>query len=157
MPTPDLIHATSADDLFALEGRELGPTRWVGIAQEQIDAFAELTGDHQWIHTDPERAAASEFGSTVAHGLMTLAFGPMLMYELIAFDGFAHELNYGYEKVRFTAPLPVDSRVRMTATVVSVARAGAGIKVVARQIFEREGQDRPVCVADAIARVAEGD
>jgi acyl dehydratase len=138
-----------------LIGRELGPTEWYEITQERIDAFAAVTNDHQWIHVDPERAASSPFGSTIAHGLFSLSLGPQFSYQLIAFDGFAHSLNYGYDKVRFPAPVPVGSRLRMRSTVVSAEQLPGGIQVKTRQVVEREGSDKPVAVAEAVARVVE--
>src|SRR5664279_6578901 len=112
MPSSTPIKPTSVQDLKDLVGTKLGPTEWHDITQDRINAFADLTGDHQWIHVDPERANASDFGSTIAHGLYSLSIGPRFMEDLMAFDGFAHSLNYGYEKVRFPAPLPVGSRIR---------------------------------------------
>ena len=148
---------TSTADLQALIGTELGPTGWWEVTQERIDAFADLTGDHQWIHVDPARAAASPLGSTIAHGLLTLSLGPMLVEELIAFDGFAHSLNYGYAKVRFPSPLPVGSRVRMRATIVAVDPVANGAQVTVTQVFERDGSSKPVCVAESIGRFVERD
>src|SRR5690606_5223134 len=116
----DVLRPTTVDELVALVGRELGPTQWHTLVQEDIDTFATVTGDHQWIHVDPERAAAGPFGTTIGHGLFTLSLGPTFMEELMAFDGFAHSLNYGYNKVRFPHPRPVGSKVRMRATISDV-------------------------------------
>jgi acyl dehydratase len=149
------LYPKTADDLRALMGAPIGPTGWQEITQAKINAFAELTGDRQWIHVDPDRAAASPFGSTIGHGLFTLALGPMLMEELMDFGGFAHSLNYGYQKVRFPAPLPVDSRIRMSFEVAAVEDVGGGIQLTTRQTFEREGQDKPVCVAESLGRFVE--
>jgi acyl dehydratase len=146
---------TSVADLRALEGTELGPTAWVEVGQDKIDAFAEVTGDHQWIHVDPERAAASPIGSTIAHGLLTLSLAPALMEELMAYDGFAHALNYGYDKVRFPAPVPVGSRLRLRATITEVAEVPGGAQVTTTQTIEREGADKPVLVAQSVARFYE--
>ena len=155
-PTTAPIRPTSIADLQALVGQSLGPTEWHDITQERINAFADLTGDHQWIHVDPERAAASDFGSTIAHGLYSLSMGPRFMEDLMAFDGFAHSLNYGYEKVRFPAPLPVNSRIRMHAQVLSVDDVGGGsAHIVTQQTFEREGSDKPICVAQSVGRFTE--
>jgi acyl dehydratase len=145
----------SVADLRALAGTELGPTGWLEITQERIDAFAEVTGDHQWIHVDPERAAASPMGSTIAHGLLTLSLAPAFMEELMAYDGFAHALNYGYEKVRFPAPVPVGSRLRMRATITDVSEVPGGAQVTTTQTVEREGGDKPVLVAQSVARFYE--
>jgi acyl dehydratase len=146
---------SSADELRALVGKELGPTDWHEVTQKSVDAFADATGDHQWIHVDPDRAAASPLGTTIAHGLYTLSVGPAFSYTLLSFDGFAHGLNYGYDKVRFPAPLPVGSRVRMTSTLLEVTEVTGGIQIRSRQTFEREGTERPVCVAESVARVLE--
>jgi acyl dehydratase len=145
----------SVADLEALVGQELGPTDWKTIDQERIDGFAETTEDRQWIHVDPERAAAGPFGSTIGHGLLTLSLGPIFMEELISFDGFAHALNYGYGRVRFPAPTPVGSRVRMRIKVDSVERVPGGAQLTVSQTFEREGQEKPVCVAESLGRFVE--
>jgi acyl dehydratase len=151
----DVARPQSVADLRALQGTELGPTAWVEITQDKIDAFAAVTGDHQWIHVDPVRAAASPMGSTIAHGLLTLSLAPAFMEELMAFDGFAHALNYGYEKVRFPAPVPVGSRVRMRAAITDVAEVPGGAQVTTTQTIEREGGDKPVLVAQSVARFYE--
>jgi len=142
--------------LEALVGKELGPTDWKEVDQERIDAFAEATEDRQWIHVDPERAAAGPFGTTIAHGLLTLSLGPALMEELLVFEGFAHVLNYGYGKIRFPAPTPVGSRLRMRLGVTSIERVAGGGQLCVTQTFEREGAEKPVCVAAALARLIEG-
>src|SRR4051812_45218486 len=113
-------------DLEGLVDHDLGPTAWRQITQEDVDAFAGTTGDLQWIHVDPVRAAGTPFGSTIAHGLFTLALGPGFIYELLSFDAFPHVLNYGYDKVRFPAAVPVGSRVRMTARVIAVEAGPKG-------------------------------
>lgn len=148
-----VVRPSTMDDLRELIGVDLGPTAWHLITQERIDEFAALTGDRQWIHVDPRRAGSGVFGGTIAHGLYSLSRGPAFMEELMAFDGFAHGLNYGYEKVRFPSPLPVDSRIRMRATVVEVEeREDGSAHVVAIHSYEREGSDKPVCVAHAVSR-----
>ncbi|MEU6350686.1 MaoC family dehydratase [Streptomyces sp. NPDC047072] len=147
---------TTASDLRDLVGVELGPTDWHTVDQRVIDAFADLTGDHQWIHVDVERAAASPFGSTIAHGLYSLSRTPTFMEELMAFDGFAHSLNYGYDKVRFVRPLPVDSRIRMRAVVLSADESAPGrIQLLTRLTVEAEGVEKPICVAESIGRFTE--
>jgi acyl dehydratase len=153
--TVEPARPASVADLRALAGVELGPTAWLEVTQEVIDAFAEATGDHQWIHVDPERAAASPLGTTIAHGLFTLSRGPALMEALMAFDGFAHSLNYGYEKVRFPAPVPVGSRLRMRAVITDVAEVPGGAQVTTTQTFEVEGGEKPVCVAQSVGRFVE--
>lgn len=145
---------SSVAELVALKGETLGPTEWFAVTQETIDAFAAATRDFQWIHVDPERAGASPLGSTIAHGLLTLSLGPKFTMELIDFDGFGHSLNYGYDRVRFPAPAPVGSWLRMRLVVVAVHDVTGGVQVTLRQTFERRGAERPVCVADALARFA---
>lgn len=148
------VRPSSVAELVALEGQMLGPTEWFAISQPRIDAFAEATRDFQWIHVDRERAAGSPLGSTIAHGLFTLSLGPMFTMQLIDFDGFGHSLNYGYDRVRYPAPLPSGSELRMRLVVTTVADVGDAVQVTLRQSFERRGFERPVCVADAIARFA---
>ncbi|OUZ06472.1 enoyl-CoA hydratase [Aeromicrobium sp. PE09-221] len=154
MTTP--LRPTTIAELEALVGSELGPSTWHTLTQDEIDRFADVTGDHQWIHVDPDRAATGPFGSTIGHGLFTLSLGPAMMEELMAFDGFLHSLNYGYDKVRFPHPRPVGSRVRMRATVTRVDRAGEdAAQIVTTQLFEAEGIDKPICVAESIGRFTE--
>lgn len=144
---------STAAELSELVGTELGPTPWYEISQDRVNAFADATDDHQWIHLDTERAAASDLGGTIAHGLLSLSLGPHLSGQLLSLSGFAHSLNYGYNKVRFPAPVPVGSRVRMRLGVVSADEVPGGIQVTMSQILEREGSDKPVMVAESIARV----
>ncbi|MVZ91908.1 MaoC family dehydratase [Microbacter sp. ANSKLAB05] len=144
---------TSVQDLQDLVGVELGPTEWHVVDQSRIDGFADLTGDHQWIHVDPERAKDSPFGSTIAHGLYSLSRTPAFLEELMAFDGFTHSLNYGYDKVRFIHPLPVDSRIRLRASLTSVEETSPGaVKVVTMLTVEAEGIDKPILIAESIGR-----
>ncbi|TSD68471.1 MaoC family dehydratase [Aeromicrobium piscarium] len=150
------LRPTTITELEELVGSELGPSSWHTLTQDDIDRFADVTGDHQWIHVDPDRAAAGPFGQTIGHGLFTLSLGPAMMEELMAFDGFLHSLNYGYDKVRFPHPRPVGSRVRMRATVTRVDRAGDdAAQIVTTQYFEAEGIDKPICVAESIGRFTE--
>lgn len=151
----DVARPATVADLQALAGIELGPTEWVEISQDKIDAFADVTGDHQWIHVDPERAKETPLGSTIAHGLLTLSLAPGLMEQLMAYDGFAHALNYGYEKVRFPAPVPVGSRLRMRVTIADVAEVPGGAQVTVTQTLEVEGGAKPVCVAQLVVRFSE--
>jgi acyl dehydratase len=149
------VRPGSYEELQALIGKEIGPTDWYEVTQERINAFADATGDHQWIHVDPERAAASPLGTTIAHGLFSLALGPQFSYQLLSFEGFAHGLNYGYDKVRFPAPLPSGSRVRMTVTLQSAERVQGGIQIRSTQVVEAEGTAKPIMVAEALVRVVE--
>jgi acyl dehydratase len=151
----DVARPTTVAELQALAGVELGPTEWVEVPQERIDAFADATGDHQWIHVDPERAKGTPLGTTIAHGLLTLSLAPGLMEQVMAYDGFAHALNYGYEKVRFPAPVPVGSRLRLRVTITDVAEVGGGAQVTMAQTIEIEGGAKPVLVAQAVARFFE--
>jgi|SRR5438067_976023 len=152
-----MLTITGLQELKAKVGEELGVSEWHEVTQDEIDAFAEATGDDQFIHVDPERAAQTPFGSTIAHGLLTLSLGPKFSYSLFSLEGFAFVLNYGYDRVRFPAPLPVNSRVRMRAAIAAVEEISGGAQVTIAQTFEREGTDKPVCVAQAIARVYTGD
>jgi acyl dehydratase len=144
------------DDLKAKVGQELGVSDWLEVTQEAIDAFADATGDHQWIHVDPERAQDTPFGGTIAHGLYTLGLGPRFTYALFEVQGVAFGLNYGYNKVRYPAPLPVGSRVRMRATLTAADEIPGGLQMTVTQTFEREGGDKPVCVAESVSRIYGG-
>jgi acyl dehydratase len=134
-------------------GEELGVSAWHEITQEEIDDFARLTGDHQWIHVDAARAASSPFGSTIAHGLLTLSLGPLFSQQIYEIVNIDFGLNYGYGRVRFPAPLPVGSRVRMRARLQTVEDVAGGVQLTIEQAFERDGLDKPVCVAEILIRV----
>jgi acyl dehydratase len=140
------------DGLKAAEGETLGTSSWYEVTQASVDAFADVTGDHQWIHVDVERAKQTPFGGTIAHGYFTLALAPRFNAEIVRFDGFAFALNYGLGRVRFPAPLPVGSNVRATTKLASVADIDGGVQVTMEVTFEREGGDKPVCVAEMLAR-----
>jgi acyl dehydratase len=133
-------------------GDEFGPSSWIDIPQEKIDAFADATGDHQWIHVDPERAAEGPFRTTIAHGYLTLSLLPVASYEVIPSPGGGMAINYGLNKVRFPAPVPVGSRVRATFRVVDVDEQSWGTQVTMAATIEREGGDKPVCVAELVFR-----
>ena len=149
------VHPESAADLRALVGSVLGPTEWYTVDQSKVDAFAEATEDRQWIHVDPSRAAASQLGATIVHGLFTLGLGPHFVEELVSFDGFAHSLNYGYGRVRFPAPFPVGGRIRMHLAIDAVDEVRDGIQLTSTQTFELEGAEKPICVAESLARFIE--
>ncbi|MCW3028263.1 MAG: Enoyl-CoA hydratase [Solirubrobacterales bacterium] len=134
-------------------GEELGVSAWHEITQGEIDDFARLTGDHQWIHVDAARAASSPFGSTIAHGLLTLSLGPLFSQQIYEIVNIDFGLNYGYGRVRFPAPLPVGSRVRMRARLQTVEDVPGGVQITIEQAFERDGLDKPVCVAEILIRV----
>jgi acyl dehydratase len=135
--------------LRELVGAELGPTSWLEVTQERIDAFAAATDDPQWIHTDPERAAAGPFGETIAHGFLTLSLCVPMLDEVLA-PGGALAVNYGTNRVRFPAPLPSGSRVRGRFRVLSVDDVELGTRATIDAVVEREGGERPVCVAELV-------
>jgi acyl dehydratase len=141
------------DELRAAQGETLGTSDWHLVDQAAIDAFADATGDHQWIHVDPERAKHTPFGGTIAHGYYTLSLAPMFTDQVMKLEGFAFAVNYGVNRVRFPAPLPVDSKVRMTARLANLEDVQGGAQMTLELTFEREGGDKPVCVAETLARV----
>ncbi|MFD3871955.1 MaoC family dehydratase [Streptomyces sp. NPDC058623] len=143
---------TSAEELRAGIGEPLGPSGWLEVDQKRIDLFADATGDHQWIHVDPERAASGPFGSTIAHGYLTLSLLPSLVPQIMRVEGMRMGINYGVDKVRFPAPVPVGSRLRATALITSVTEVGEGVQVAATVTVEREGAEKPVCVAESVSR-----
>ncbi|MEX1357847.1 MAG: MaoC family dehydratase [Gaiellaceae bacterium] len=134
-------------------GLELGPSRWFDVPQERIDAFAEVTEDRQWIHVDPERAAESPFGTTVAHGLLTLGLVIPITYELMPVEDASLAVNYGLNRVRFPAPVPAGSRVRGRLRVEEVTDVDGGVQVVAAATVEREGAEKPVVAAELVFRL----
>lgn len=138
------------EELLALAGSSLGTSGWVTLGQEQLDAFADATGDDHWSHVDPALAAGTPAGSTIAHGLLTLALHPALFYRMVEFRGFRGLYHYGYDRVRFPAQVPVGSRVRAEATVLQVERVDGGARARVRFTFESDRATRPVCVADYI-------
>ncbi|MGD6746469.1 MaoC family dehydratase [Streptomyces sp. BH106] len=140
------------DDLKGAVGEQLGYSDWVEIEQGRIDQFAEATGDHQWIHVDPERAKEGPFKTTIAHGYLTLSLLPLFGPQLMKVEGMKMGVNYGTNKVRFPAPVPVGSRLRATAKVTDVADVAGGVQVTVAFSVEREGGDKPVCVAESVSR-----
>ena len=147
---------TGMDELKQAEGDDLGTSGWREVTQKDVDTFAEVTGDHQWIHVDPERAKDTPFGGTIAHGYFTLSLAPRFSDQVMKLDGFAMAINYGLNKVRFPAPVPVDSKVRMHAKLAELEEIPGGAQMIMELTFEREGGDKPVCVAETLARVYEG-
>ncbi|GAB2739991.1 MaoC family dehydratase [Nocardioides pakistanensis] len=143
----------SLAEVEAAVGEPLGTTDWVAVEQKQVDAFADLTGDHQWIHVDVDRAKESPFGGTIAHGYLTLSMLPGFGGELFRIDAGSARLNYGTDKVRFPSPLRVGSRIRATPTFASVTAVSAGTQVKTRWVVEAEGSEKPVCVAETITLV----
>jgi acyl dehydratase len=148
------VEVGGIEGLKGLLGREIGPSEWRQVTQADIDAFADLSGDHQWIHVDPERAKAeSPFGTTIAHGNLTLSLIDGMRGGLIASSGFKLGVNYGWNRVRFPAPVPAGSRVRARAEVVELEEVGGGWwQVVTRFTVEVEGSEKPACVADSVGR-----
>ena len=147
---------TSIDELKAMIGQEMGVSEWVEITQDRVNAFADVTGDHQWIHVDVDRAKDTPFGGTIAHGYLTLSLGPALNNQVFKMEGFAFALNYGLNKVRFPAPVPIPSKVRAAPKVKEVTDIPGGAQVVFEVSFEREGAEKPVCVAETVVRVYTG-
>jgi len=142
---------TGISELEAAVGTHLGHSDWHTVTQQQVDQFAEATGDHQWIHVDPERAAQGPFGVTIAHGYLTLSLVPTLASEVYRVDGVRMGVNYGANKLRFPSPVPVGSRVRAGVELMSVTPGSGGHQVVARVTVEREGGDKPACVVETVS------
>ena len=136
-------------------GEHLGYSGWHQVTQKEIDLFAEATGDHQWIHVDAERAAKGPYGKTIAHGYLTLSLVPILVQQIYRVTGLAMQVNYGSDRLRFPAPVPVDSRIRAGAELVKVERNDTGGRATVRVTVEVEGSDRPACVVDTIAAMVD--
>lgn len=143
---------SSAEQLLAAEGQDLGATDWLEIDQARVNLFAEATGDHQWIHVDPERAASGPFGGCIAHGYLTLSLVNLFLPQLIQVDNLRMGVNYGCDRVRFPAPVRVGARIRGRGEVVRVEQVGAAVQATVRVSVEIEGGDRPGCVVDTISR-----
>lgn len=142
------------DELKASVGEHLGYSEYQTVSQQDIDAFAALTGDDQWIHVDRERAANGPFGGTIAHGLLTLSLGPRLARDVYQIEGMTMGVNYGYDRIRFPAPVPVDSKVRLGVTLSSVQEVTGGIQVDITFVWEIANVPKPACVADMLLRYA---
>jgi acyl dehydratase len=140
-------------DLEKAVGTHLGHSEWHTVNQDQIDAFAAATGDHQWIHVDPAKAAEGPFGSTVAHGFLTLSLLPMLTWQVYKVEGVKMGVNYGADKLRFPSPVPVGSRVRAAVELTSVTANKLGYQVATRVTIELDGSDKPACAVDMLAVV----
>ncbi len=140
-------------ELKSMIGEELALSDWVAVTQERINLFAEATGDHQWIHVDPERAAQGPFGATIAHGFLTLSMLPLFLHNALEFADVKMSVNYGLNRVRFTSPVPAGSELRGRIRLLSVEDiAPSGMQVVLEVTVERKGTDKPVCVAESIGR-----
>jgi acyl dehydratase len=144
----------SADDLAAAVGTHLGFSDWLTVDQHRIDTFADATGDHQWIHVDPERAAAGPFGTTIAHGFLTLSLIPHLLRDLVDYPAWPVRINYGSDRVRFLSPVPVGSRVRASAELVAARPSATGTQVTVSVTVEIEGSDKPALVAQTLTLLA---
>jgi len=142
-------------ELKTLVGEHLGYSPYVTITQEQVNTFAEATGDHQWIHVDVERATAGPFGGPIAHGYLTLSLGPMLSPQIFGMTGISMGVNYGCEKVRFPSPVPVGSNLRLGAKLLAVDDVPGGAQVTMEFVFEVEGAPKPSCVAQVVFRYYE--
>lgn len=138
--------------LLDATGRDLGYSDWVEVDQKRIDLFADATGDHQWIHVDPEKAAEGPYGRTIAHGYLTLSLANLFLPQIMQVQNTSMGVNYGCEKVRFPAAVPVGSRIRGHGQIVSAEEVKGGVQVVVRMTIEIEGGERPACVIDTISR-----
>ena len=145
-------HVHSIEELSALVGTHLGYSEYRTITQEQVNLFADATGDHQWIHVDPARAASGPFGHTIAHGYLTLSLIPVLLGGVIKVDGVSMGVNYGTNKVRFTSPVPVGAQVRAGATLASVEPVSGGVQVALDVTVEQRDAQKPSCVAQVLYR-----
>ncbi|GAA2862299.1 MaoC family dehydratase [Pseudonocardia halophobica] len=141
------------NEFAAAKGETLGPTDWVEIDQVRVDTFAEATGDHQWIHVDPERAKSGPFGGTIAHGFLTLSLLPELLGRLYTVENVAMGINYGLNKVRFPSPVPVGARVRLTTTIADSVPGERFVDITLSSAIEVEGGGKPACVIESIARL----
>jgi len=145
------IFKTPADLKSAL-GEHLGYSEWLEITQDRIDKFAEASGDHQWIHVDPERAKAGPFGACIAHGYLTLSLVNLFLPQIVDVQGISMGVNYGSDRLRFPAPVPVGSRIRGGGELIQVEDVKGGVQATIRVTVEVEGQDRPACVVETISR-----
>lgn len=142
----------SIAEMLSLVGNELGESNWIEITQPRINTFADATDDHQWIHVDLDRAAAGPFGAPIAHGYLTLSLVIPLLEQILVIENKTTSINYGLEKVRFTAPVPVGSRIRLKASMTDAVEVPSGVQVTLDCVFEIEGQERPACVATVVHR-----
>lgn len=140
----------SVEAFAAAAGEEIGTSDWLTVAQEQINLFADATGDHQWIHVDPEQAAKGPFGTTIAHGYLTLSLLPVLLKQVYEVQNVAMGVNYGANKVRFPSPVPVGSRIRASAKLLESKPIAIGTQFVLQATVEREGSEKPACIAEVV-------
>jgi acyl dehydratase len=149
-PMPTTIKGL--DDLRAKAGEHLGYSDWQELTQDQVNLFADATGDHQWIHVDVERAKQGPFGGPIAHGYLTLSLVPALMGQIVTIEGMSMGLNYGCNKVRFPSPLPVGAKLRLGASLQSVEEVAGGVQAIIGVTIEVQSQEKPACVADVVYR-----
>ncbi len=147
-----LFTVDNLSDLLGSVGQELGPSDWMLVDQVRINLFAEATGDHQWIHVNAEKAAEGPFGGTIAHGYLTLSLANFFLPQLLRVENISMGVNYGCNKVRFPAPLPVDSRIRGSGEIICAEEVKGGVQVVVRVSIEIEEGARPACVVDTVSR-----
>ena len=140
------------DELKSLVGNHLGYSDYLTVTQDQVNRFADATGDHQWIHVDVERAKAGPFGTPIAHGYLTMSLASMFLPQILEVHGISMGLNYGVDKVRFPSPVPVDSRLRGTGTLLAATEVPGGVQAVTRVTIEREGSDKPAAIVDTVSR-----
>lgn len=150
-----MLVVSAIEDLQSRLGQELGVSDWHSVSQEDVNRFALVTGDRQWIHTDVEAARSGPFRGTIAHGFYTLALIPMLMDEVLSLQGFGFVVNYGLNRVRFPAPLPVGDRVRLRLSLEGISSRPGSSDITFLSSFECPSQDKPVCVAESVVRVFE--
>ena len=143
----------SVHDLAGLVGQHLGHSSWIEITQDRVNQFADATDDHQWIHVDPDRAAGGPFGGPIAHGYLTLSLLVPMWSEILSVRNSSMAINYGVNRVRFPAPVPVGSRIRLSATLASFEEVAGGVQIVVESVIERDGGDKPVCVAQPVYRI----
>lgn len=139
-------------DLIGQEGTSFGPSNWLEIDQDRVNGFAEVTGDHQWIHVDVEKAKDGPFGTTIAHGYLTMSLVNVFLPELVEVRGFSHAVNVGADRLRFLSPVKVGSRIRATGEIVTVEEIKGGIQQIVRVTVEIEGEEKPACIIDTISR-----
>lgn len=143
------------EELFAKKGQDLGTSEWLLIDQTRINAFADATGDHQFIHVNPEMAKFTPMGTTIAHGFLTLSLMPVLLDKIWQVNGVKMGINYGTNKVRFASPVLVNSKIRLKATLLEIEEVqnGAGVQITVNCVFEIEGQEKPACIAESLVRL----
>jgi len=144
---------TTLAELPSLKGQQLGVSEWFEVTQDRVNTFADATDDHQWIHVDTERAAESPFGGPIGHGFLTLSLFVPMWSQILHVTDVTMGVNYGLNKVRFPAPVPVGSRIRLVATLLDVEEVKGGLQLTASGVIEREGSDKPVCVLESLTRL----